>query len=215
MCMYIKSTEPAQRTLLMPGVELKRCDCAKCRRHGWEEEDRIGGGAVGRRERRENAFSLWTVVYERRDERQALISNRSRGKHFVADLELEVEMAVGTMDECGEEREKNSQWRTSVTTRIKKFKDRTGPGRDGVSEQASFRCRSSHQSIIIIIIIPAEAQEITIALRRAVKKSCQSAGDSLGQSTDPNRTNEANTMELLEWREEAWCGVVVVVVEKR
>ena len=62
----------------------------------------MGGGAVGRRERRENAFSLWTVVYERRDERQALISNRSRGKHFVADLELEVEMAVGTMDECGE-----------------------------------------------------------------------------------------------------------------
>ena len=44
MRMYIKSTEPAQRTLLMPGVELKRCDCAKCRRHGWEEEDRIGGG---------------------------------------------------------------------------------------------------------------------------------------------------------------------------
>lgn len=49
MCMYIKSTEPAQRTLLMPGVELKRCDCAKCRRHGWE--DRIGGGGRSEEEK--------------------------------------------------------------------------------------------------------------------------------------------------------------------
>ena len=56
MRMYIKSTEPAQRTLLMPGVELKRCDCAKCRRHGWE--DRIGGGGRKKRKKGECFFSL-------------------------------------------------------------------------------------------------------------------------------------------------------------
>ena len=46
-------------------------------------------------------------------------------------MEWELEVTVGTMDECGE-KEADSQWRTSVTTRIKKNKkDWTGPGSVG------------------------------------------------------------------------------------
>lgn len=58
-------------------------------------------------------------------------------------MEWELEVTVGTMDGCGE-KEADSQWRTSVTTRIKKIK-RTGLDRAvlGVSEQATVSDSSS------------------------------------------------------------------------
>lgn len=97
--------------------------------------------------------------------------------------------------------EADSQWRTSVTTRIEKIK-KTGLDR-AVLELASkpqFQIavlgKAGLRTGKLYYKNEFQRNEITIVLRRAVKKSCQRAGDSLGHSTDPTRTSESNTMEL-------------------
>lgn len=87
----------------------------------------------------------------------------------------------------------------------------TGLGRVGVGVGPLFQSAVLQEAglcslVVILERVPADGEdEITIAFRRAVRKSCQSAGDAL-VFPRIRRTSKANPLELvgMDWKSGEW-----------